>query len=165
MRTELNENRESDRQFLQTELADANARTDRLLTALSDRLDASITGIENKLSERLNSQSADIMAGSETTVNHLREQLGNLIDERIKTFNAEQTSGLVELRDTLLRNTQAINAELQQQTKEQRNTLEQHRASLETQFNAAIQTLSQSKVSHKELSQLLSRLADRITQL
>ena len=43
--------------------------------------------------------------------------------------------------------------------------LASHRADMETQFNSAIAGLISSTVSHKELSQLLSRLADRIKQL
>ena len=165
MNTELEKNRAADRKLLQDELTEANVRNDKLLTSVSDRLEASINGIEERLSSRLSTQTAGFAAESQTTVEALREQLGSLIDERVKNFNADQSEGLVELRDTLLSNTQAISGELKLQTEEQRNTLSEHRSALEAQFNAAITTLNNSKVSHRDLSDLLSRIADRIKLL
>ena len=164
LRTELEEDRESNRAFVKTELEKVNARTDELLREMSARLESSIGTIEMRLSEQLDSQSVGFIADSETTVNNLRTQLGNLIDERVRSFNEEQSAGLMELRDTLLSNTKEINTALKLQTEQQDNTLNAHREELESQFNAAIAVLTKSKVSHKDLSQLLARLADRLTQ-
>ena len=162
LRAEFEADREADRAFLKTELAGANARTDQLLIGVTARLDASIKSIEDRLSTQLDSTSQGLMADSESTVSSLRSQLGNLIDERVKTFNEEQSAGLVELRDTLLANTKEINSSLKAQTEQQEKTLSAHRTELESQFKAAIDELTKSKVSHKDLSQLLARLADRI---
>ena len=52
-----------------------------------------------------------------------------------------------------------------QQTEEQRANLKTHREELETQFNNALQEMDHSKVSHSELSALLTRIADRVQQL
>ena len=164
LRTELEEDRESNRAFVKTELEKVNARTDELLQGMSARLESSIGTIETRLSEQLDSKSAGFFADSETTVNNLRTQLSNLIDERVRSFNEEQSAGLMELRDTLLSNTKEINSALKLQTEQQDKTLNSHREELESQFNAAIAVLTKSKVSHKDLSQLLARLADRLTQ-
>ena len=164
LRTELEEDRESNRAFVKTELEKVNARTDELLQGMSARLESSIGTIETRLSEQLDSKSAGFIADSETTVNNLRTQLSNLIDERVRSFNEEQSAGLMELRDTLLSNTKEINSALKLQTEQQDKTLNSHREELESQFNAAIAVLTKSKVSHKDLSQLLARLADRLTQ-
>ena len=165
LRAEYEAGRETDRTNLKKELAEANARTDALIEGISTRLETSITGIEGRLSKQLNNQSMGLVADSETTVNNLRTQLGNLIDDRVRTFNDQQTNGLGELRDILVANTQNLNAELKLQTEQQRNTLQSHRTEIEKQLNSAIQELNQSKVSHKDLSQLLSRLADRLKHI
>ena len=165
LRAEYEAGRETDRANLKKELAEANARTDALIEGISTRLETSITGIEGRLSKQLNNQSMGLVADSETTVNNLRTQLGNLIDDRVRTFNDQQTNGLGELRDILVANTQNLNAELKLQTEQQRNTLQSHRTEIEKQLNSAIQELNQSKVSHKDLSQLLSRLADRLKHI
>lgn len=167
LRDELDDHRQADRRFLRQELATVNVRTDELLTNVGHQLESSINGIQSNLSTQLSDRSTSLQAdtASETTINSLRERLGELIDDRIETFNAEQSKGLGQLRDTLLANTDAIKMELRTQTEAQRNTLAGHRTELERQFNAAIATLNTSKVSHKELSQLLSRLADRLQQL
>lgn len=171
LRSDIDEHRQEDRAFLQQELQAVNDRTDTLLAGLGERFEASLESIQSNLSTQLQ-QSPNPLLGaaptdgeSEATINGLRERLGELIDERIAAFNSDQTSGLRQLRDTLVANTEAIKTELQTQSATQRKTLEAHRSELESQFNAAITTLNNSKVSHKELSQLLSRLADRLQHL
>jgi len=165
LRAEFEADRESDRAYLKKELAEASARTDALLDGVSSRLETSIAGIENRLSKQLQNQSAGLVSESETTVSNLRNQLGNLIDDRVRVFNDQQTSGLGELRDILLANTQELNAELKLQTEQQRDTLHSHREEIEKQLSKAVNELDQTKVSHEDLSQLLGRLADRLTRL
>ena len=114
---------------------------DRRLTDLAEQveqLEHSFSAMQTKISEQLSSQSSNA--------------LGN-------------TESMTELRDALRAHTESIQAELRAQTKQQGAQLASHRADMETQFNSAIAGLISSTVSHKELSQLLSRLADRIKQL
>lgn len=165
LRAEFEADRESDRAYLKKELAEANTRTDKLLDNVSSRLETSIASIEARLSKQLTTQSAGLVADSESTVSNLRAQLGNLIDDRVRSFNDKQSSGLDELRDILLTNTQQLNDEIKSQTEQQRNTLNAHRTEMEKQLNSAINELNQSKVSHKDLAQLLGRLADRLKHL
>ena len=165
LRTEFDTNREADRTYIKQELTEASARTDKLLENLSTRVETSIAAIEDRLSKQLSTQSAGLVADSATTVSNLRSQLGKLIDDRVRTFNDQQTSGLGQLRDILLSNTQQLNKEIKSQTEEQRKTLQNHQVGIEKQLNSAIQELNQSKVSHKDLAQLLGRLADRLKHL
>jgi len=165
LRAEFEADREADRANLKKELAEANARTDKLLENVSSRLETSIASIEERLSKQLTNQSAGLVVDSESSVSNLRTQLGNLIDDRVRAFNDKQTSGLGELRDILLANTQQLNSELQSQTEQQRSTLNSHRVDMENQLNSAIHELNQSKVSHKDLAMLLGRLADRLKHL
>jgi|GEM_PF-5601473 len=165
LRAEFETDRETDRAFLKKELSEANARTDKLLDDVSGRLETSIASIEARLSKQLTTQSIGLVADSESSVSNLRAQLGNLIDDRVRSFNDKQSTGIGELRDILLSNTQQLNGEIKSQTEQQRNTLNAHRSEMEKQLNSAINELNQSKVSHKDLALLLGRLADRLKHL
>ena len=161
----FDEQRAADRDSLEAKLTAITTRSDRMLNAVSERLESSIGNMQTAITTQLSTQSNNALTESAETVSGLRSQLETLIDDRVRTFNGEQTSSMSELRSAMLKHTGSIKSELQQQTKEQGEQLAAHRDALETQFNSAIKTLNGNKVSHKELSQLLSRLADRIKQL
>lgn len=161
----FDEQRAADREHLEAKLTAVTTRSDRMLNAVSERLESSIGNMQTAITTQLSAQSTSALNESAETISGLRTQLETLIDERVRAFNGEQTSSMSELRSAMLKHTSTIQSELQLQTKEQGEQLAAHRETLETQFNSAIMTLNGSKVSHKELSQLLSRLADRIKQL
>lgn len=164
VRADLDKERANHRDHLETKLAAITERNDRTLKSVSERLERSIADMQSNLSKQLSDQSGQTLKAPEATIADLREKLSALIDERVHAINAEQTSNMTQLRETVLAHTGSIKAELQAQTQEQSAQLRTHREEMETQFNRAILSLNDNKVSHRQLSQLLTRLADRIQE-
>lgn len=164
-RSELGERRAANRDHLETKLAAITDRGDQQLQAVSQRLEASIADMQLRISDQLSNQSSTTVTAPDADISALRAQLEALIDERVRSVNEEQTSGMRQLRDVMLAQTNSIKTELQAQTQAQKTQLATHRQEIESQFNGALTTLNDNKVSHQELSRLLARLADRIQQL
>jgi len=164
-RIDMANQRRKDQEQLEAKLANVTDRHDKMLNAISDRLDRSIAEMESSINTQLKNHTGSALTGSEHTITDLREQLNGLVDDRVRTLNSDQDANLTQLRETVLMHTQSIKAELKTQTEQQSTQLASHRDEMETQFNRAIMSLNDNKVSHKQLSQLLTRLADRVKQL
>jgi len=164
-RADRDEQRKQDREDLDTRLTQLSRRHDTMLNEVSDRLDRGLAQMESSISEQLKSHSTVAPDSPEQSMVGIREQLAGLIDERVNILNGEQDKSLTDLRNTVLMHTSSIKEELQAQTEQQSNQLATHREEMETQFNRAILSLNDNKVSHRQLSELLTRLADRVKQL
>ena len=169
---------------VQAQITEANARTDRLLTELSDRLEKSIEQTRTNLTAELEQRSVEQLdrlhqdnAAELPTPEQLNRQISEQVEEqveqkveqkveqRVQRLAERDNSPLSELREMLLSNMTALKAELREQTEEQSRQLRAHRDDIDARLNSALATLDDSKVSHRDLSQLLTRLADRVKQL
>lgn len=164
-RADMETQRNKDRADLEAKLSEVSRHHDAMLNDVSDRLDRGLAQMESNISSQLKTQSSTSVIAPEETIRVVRDQLDSLIDERVRNLNSDQDASLKQLRETVLMHTRSIKEELQAQTEQQSTQLASHRSELETQFNLAIMSLNDNKVSHKQLSKLLTRLADRVKEL
>jgi len=165
VRADIDIQRKQDREDLDTRLTELSQRHDKMLNEVSDRLDRGLAQMESTISHQLKSHTKAEQTSSEQSMLGIRKQLASLIDERVNILNSEQEKNLTDLRETVLMHTSSIKQELQSQTEQQSNQLATHREEMEAQFNRAILSLNHNKVSHRQLSELLTRLADRVKAL
>ena len=153
----------ADNDKLIEQLAEANARTEANIVALTEKFEQQLNAFGSRITTEIAAVNEKVTAARAETGNEL-ESAGSKMGEQLGEAENRLKAELGELRDELCNSSVKLQQEMARRASEQQTTIARSEANTQATLRNHLQNLEGRKVSRNDFSTLLHELAARLDE-